>query len=81
MINKRGDLEIKYVILMIIALIVLVVVSLIFYFGTTELMGEFKDIYHNVISDRPDFTSSEENSKTNEQKDNGILGTVGITKP
>lgn len=81
MVDKRGDLEIKYVILMILALIVLVVVSLVFYFGTTNLMGEFKDIYKDVVTDRPDFTYSEEKDKTDQQDKSGILGTVGITKP
>jgi hypothetical protein len=64
MSDKRGDLEIKYVIMMILGLIVLIVVGLIFYYGTTDLFGEFKGLYSEVVTDRPCFGANDTSCNT-----------------
>jgi hypothetical protein len=64
MSDKRGDLEIKYVIMMILGLIVLIVIGLIFYFGTTDLAGELKGLYGEVVSNRPCFSLNDTSCNT-----------------
>lgn len=73
--DKRGDLEIKYVIMMILGLIVLIVVGLIFYFGTTDLTGELKGLYNEVVSNRPCFAANDTNCDAGNVIDTGSSST------
>ena len=51
--NKKGDLEIRYVVLLALALVVLIVIILIFTTGTSEFAEKFKSIFNDVWSMKP----------------------------
>lgn len=55
MLNKKGDLEIRYVILFALALIVLVVVVLIFYGGATDFAAKIKNTLSEIWSLKPNL--------------------------
>ncbi|MBU4502889.1 MAG: hypothetical protein KKA79_09915 [Nanoarchaeota archaeon] len=54
MLNKKGDLTIRYVILFALALIVLVVVTLIFYGGAADFASKIKETLAGIWSAKPD---------------------------
>ncbi|MFH1455319.1 MAG: hypothetical protein ABIF40_00005 [archaeon] len=56
MFNKKGDLTIRTIVLMIIGLMVLVTVVLIFLFGATEFLNMLKDLFASIFALKPDFT-------------------------
>ncbi len=51
--DKKGDLEIKYVILFALALVVLVVVILIFYGGASDFAAKIKNMLADIWSVKP----------------------------
>ena len=53
MLNKRGDLTIRYVILFALALIVLVVITLIFYGSAADFSSKIKELLSNIWSAKP----------------------------
>jgi hypothetical protein len=53
--NKKGDLEIRYVVLLSLALVVLVVIIIIFTMGTSDFAEKFKSIFTNIWSMKPDL--------------------------
>jgi uncharacterized protein (UPF0333 family) len=56
MFNKKGDLEIKYVIMFALALVVLVVVVLIFYGGASDFAAKIKSTLTDIWSVKPNLT-------------------------
>jgi len=56
MFNKKGDLTVRTIVLMIIGLMVLVTVVLIFLFGATEFLGMLKELFASIFALKPDFT-------------------------
>lgn len=53
--NKKGDLTINYVILFALGLLVLVVVVLIFYYGTSDFAAKIKETLSGIWSAKPDI--------------------------
>ena len=51
--DKKGDLEIKYVIMFALALVVLVVVVLIFYGGASDFAAKIKNTLADIWSAKP----------------------------
>ncbi len=51
--DKKGDLEIRYVILFALALVVLVVVILIFYGGASDFAAKIKNTLADIWSAKP----------------------------
>lgn len=51
--DKKGDLEIRYVILFALALLVLVVVVLIFYGGSTDFATKIKNLLTEMWGAKP----------------------------
>ncbi len=54
--DKKGDLEIRYVILFALALLVLIVVVLIFYGGATDFATKIKSTLADMWSAKPKLT-------------------------
>ncbi|MDP2907482.1 MAG: hypothetical protein Q8O03_06080 [Nanoarchaeota archaeon] len=54
--DKKGDLEIKYVIMFALALVVLVVVVLIFYGGASDFATKIKSTLEDIWSVKPNLT-------------------------
>ena len=54
MLNKKGDLTIRYVILFALALIVLVVIALIFYGGASNFADKVKEIFEGIWKTKPE---------------------------
>ncbi len=57
MLGKKGDLEIRYLILFALALVVLVVIILIFTGSISEFVGRIKDIFNDIFGLKPDISS------------------------
>ena len=57
MLGKKGDLEIRYLILMALALVVLIVIVLIFHGSMSDFVGKIKGIFNDIFGMRPDLTS------------------------
>lgn len=55
--NKRGDLEIRYLILFALALVVLIVIILIFHGSMSDFIGKIKTVYNDVFGLKPDLSS------------------------
>ncbi|MFH1332141.1 MAG: hypothetical protein ABIH63_02550 [archaeon] len=55
--NKKGDLEIRYLILFALALVVLVVIILIFTGSIGDFVGRIKDIFNEIFGLKPDLSS------------------------
>lgn len=53
--NKKGDLEIRYVVLLALALVVLVVIILIFTTGTSEFAEKLNSVFTDIWGMKPDF--------------------------
>jgi len=54
--NKKGDLTIRYIILFALALIVLIIVTLIFYGGASDFAEKIKDTLSSIWSVKPEIT-------------------------
>lgn len=54
--NKKGDLEIRYVILFALAVVVLIVITLIFYGGASDFSTKIKDFIGNIWGLKPKLT-------------------------
>lgn len=54
--NKRGDLTIRYVILFALAVIVLIVITLIFYSGASDFSTKIKDFISDIWGLKPKLT-------------------------
>lgn len=54
--DKKGDLEIRYVILFALGLIVLVVVVLIFYGGASDFTSKIKSTLSEIWAIKPKLT-------------------------
>ena len=52
--QKKGDLTIRYVILFALALMVLVVITMIFYGGATDFASKLKDTLSSIWSAKPE---------------------------
>jgi len=55
--NKKGDLEIRYLILFALALVVLVVIVLIFHGSISDFVGRIKDVFNEIFGLKPDLSS------------------------
>ena len=53
--NKKGDLEIRYVVLLALALVVLIVIILIFTMGTSEFAEKFKGLFKDIWDMKPNL--------------------------
>lgn len=51
--QKKGDLTIRYIILFALALVVLVVITLIFYEGTADFASKIKETLSSIWSAKP----------------------------
>jgi len=54
-VNKKGGLEIRYVVLLALALVVLVVIILLFTGGIAEFGGKFRSIFADIWKMKPDL--------------------------
>ncbi len=53
MFNKKGSLSIRYIVLFALALIVLVVIAVIFYGGTSDFAVKIKEMLNGFWSVKP----------------------------
>lgn len=57
MLRKKGDLEIRYLILFALALVVLIVIVLIFHSSISDFVGKIKSVFNDVFGLKPDLSS------------------------
>ena len=55
LVNKKGGLEIRYVVLLALALVVLVVIILLFTGGIAEFGGKFRSIFTDIWNMKPEI--------------------------
>ncbi len=55
--GKKGDLEIRYLILFALALVVLIVIVLIFHGSISDFIGKIKGIFNDIFGMKPDLSS------------------------
>ena len=53
---KKGDIEISYVVLVVLGLVVLIVVLLIFYGGLTDMAARLQELYTEIFKAKPKLT-------------------------
>ncbi len=53
--DKKGDLTIRTIVLFLIGLIVMIVVVLIFLYGTSEFTTKLQELFASIWSLKPDF--------------------------
>ncbi|MEA3379221.1 MAG: hypothetical protein U9Q69_06350 [Nanoarchaeota archaeon] len=53
---KKGDLNIRYIVLIILGLMVLIIIALIFSKSSTSFLSKLKDIWNQIIAIKPDLT-------------------------
>ncbi len=57
MLKKKGDLEIRYLILFALALVVLIVIVLIFQSSMSDFVGKLKSLFNDIWGTKPDLSS------------------------
>ncbi|MEM4244726.1 MAG: hypothetical protein QW404_00110 [Candidatus Nanoarchaeia archaeon] len=57
MLMKKGDIEIRYLILMALALIVLIVIIMIFHGSISEFVTRIKSVFNDIFGLKPDISS------------------------
>lgn len=57
MLRKKGDLEIRYLILFALAIVVLIVIILIFHGSITDFVGKIKSVFNDIFGMKPDLSS------------------------
>jgi len=57
MLTKKGDLEIRYIILFALALVVLIVIVLIFHGSMTDFVEKIKSVFNDIWGLKPDLSS------------------------
>ena len=55
--GKKGDLEIRYLILFALALVVLIVIVLIFTGNLTDFVGKIRTVFNDIFGMKPDLSS------------------------